>query len=121
MDLRYGGVRDAIDKLGNQDKVKESLKTFSLKSMRKWQHIGNKSYMFYFPRNIKTPTMLLKGEDDYRTPMAESEQFYSGLKINKVESMLVRIPGASHGIASRPSNLIARVNAIIAWFEKYKK
>lgn len=71
--------------------------------------------------NVKTPTMLLTGEDDYRTPMAESEQFYSGLKLNKVESMLVRIPGASHGIASRPSNLIAKVNAIIAWFEKYKK
>lgn len=70
---------------------------------------------------VKTPTMLLTGEDDYRTPMAESEQFYSGLKLNKVESMLVRIPGASHGIASRPSNLIAKVNAIIAWFEKYKK
>ena len=71
--------------------------------------------------NVKTPTMLLTGEDDYRTPMAESEQFYSGLKLNKVESMLVRIPGASHGIAARPSNLIAKVNAITAWFEKYKK
>ena len=71
--------------------------------------------------NITTPTMLLTGEDDYRTPMAESEQFYAGLKLNKVESMLVRIPGASHGIAARPSNLIAKVNAIIAWFEKYKK
>ena len=71
--------------------------------------------------NVTTPTMLLTGEDDYRTPMAESEQFYAGLKLNKVESMLVRIPGASHGIAARPSNLIAKVNAIVAWFEKYKK
>ena len=71
--------------------------------------------------NVTTPTMLLTGEDDYRTPIAESEQFYAGLKLNKVESMLVRIPGASHGIASKPSNLIAKVNAIIAWFEKYKK
>ena len=71
--------------------------------------------------NVKTPTMLLTGEQDFRTPMAESEQFYAGLKLNKVESMLVRIPGASHGIAARPSNLIAKVNAIIAWFEKYKK
>lgn len=71
--------------------------------------------------NVTTPTMLLTGEDDYRTPMAESEQFYAGLKLNKVESMLVRIPGASHGIAARPSNLIAKVNAITAWFEKYKK
>jgi acylaminoacyl-peptidase len=71
--------------------------------------------------NVTTPTMLLTGEDDYRTPIAESEQFYAGLKLNKVESMLVRIPGASHGIAARPSNLIAKVNAITAWFDKYKK
>ena len=65
--------------------------------------------------------MVLTGEKDYRTPMAESEQFYAGLKLNKVETMLVRIPNANHGIASTPSNLIAKVNAIIAWFEKYKK
>ena len=71
--------------------------------------------------NVKTPTMVLTGEKDYRTPMAESEQFYAGLKLNKVESILVRIPNASHGIASKPSNLIAKVNAIISWFEKYKK
>ncbi len=71
--------------------------------------------------NVTTPTMLLTGEDDYRTPIAESEQFYAGLKLNKVESMLVRIPGASHGIGARPSNLIAKVNAITAWFDKYKK
>ena len=51
--------------------------------------------------NIKTPTMVLTGEKDYRTPMAESEQFYTGLKLNKVETMLVRIPNANHGIASK--------------------
>jgi len=71
--------------------------------------------------NVKTPTMVLTGEKDYRTPMAESEQFYAGLKLNKVESMLVRIPNANHGIASKPSNLIAKVNAIVSWFEKHKK
>ena len=71
--------------------------------------------------NIKTPTMVLTGEKDYRTPMAESEQLYAGLKLNKVESMLVRIPNANHGIAAKPSNLIAKVNSILSWFEKYKK
>ena len=74
-----------------------------------------------YVKNVTTPTMLLTGEDDYRTPMAESEQYYAGLKLNKVESMLIRIPGADHGIASRPSNLIAKVNAILAWFDKYKQ
>ncbi len=69
--------------------------------------------------NVTTPTMLLTGEEDFRTPIAESEQFYAALKIEGVETAMVRIPGASHGIASTPSNLMAKVAAILAWFEKY--
>ena len=71
--------------------------------------------------NVSTPTMLLTGEADYRTPMSESEQYYQALKLRKVETALVRIPEASHGIASRPSNLIEKVANILAWFEKYDK
>jgi acylaminoacyl-peptidase len=64
--------------------------------------------------------MLLTGEEDYRTPIAESEQFYAALKLEGVETAMVRIPGASHGIANRPSNLIGKISAILTWFEKYK-
>lgn len=71
--------------------------------------------------NITTPTMLLTGEEDFRTPIAESEQFYAALKLEKVETAMVRIPGASHGIADKPSNLIAKIASVMAWFEKYKK
>lgn len=69
---------------------------------------------------VSTPTMLLTGEQDHRTPIPESEQFYTALKLNKVESALVRIPGASHGIADRPSNLIAKVAAILSWFDRFR-
>lgn len=70
--------------------------------------------------NVTTPTMLLTGEEDYRTPIAESEQFYAALKLEEVETALVRIPGASHGIANTPSNLVAKIASVLAWFEKYK-
>jgi acylaminoacyl-peptidase len=70
--------------------------------------------------NVSTPTMLLTGEEDYRTPIAESEQFYAALKLEEVETAMVRIPGASHGIANRPSNLVAKIASVLAWFEKYK-
>ena len=70
--------------------------------------------------NVTTPTMLLTGESDYRTPIHESEQFYVALKLRKVETAMVRIPEASHGIASRPSNLIAKVVNILGWFEQHK-
>ncbi|MDH3245010.1 MAG: S9 family peptidase [Saprospiraceae bacterium] len=69
--------------------------------------------------NVTTPTMLLTGEEDYRTPMAETEQYYTALKLQGVETAMVRVPEASHGIAARPSNLIAKVVHILAWFEKY--
>ncbi len=67
--------------------------------------------------NVSTPTMVLTGEADYRTPMSESEQYYQALKLRKVKAALVRIPGASHGIANRPSNLISKVAHILKWFE----
>ena len=69
--------------------------------------------------NVKTPTMLLTGEADLRTPMSETEQYYAALKLNNVPSAMVRIPGAGHGIATRPSNLIAKVLHILKWFEEY--
>lgn len=70
--------------------------------------------------DISTPTMVLGGEDDYRTPISEMEQLYTALKIQQVETAMVRIPGASHGIANKPSNLIAKIASILAWFDKYK-
>lgn len=86
-----------------------------------WDHTEH--YMKRSPislvKNVKTPTMLLTGEVDYRTPMAETEQYYTALKMLGVETALVRIQGASHGIASKPSNLIGKVTAILQWFEKY--
>jgi dipeptidyl aminopeptidase/acylaminoacyl peptidase len=71
--------------------------------------------------NVKTPTMLLTGESDYRTPIAESEQYYQALKLRNIDTVMVRIPEASHGMTSRPSNLIAKVDNILAWFGKYRK
>ena len=69
--------------------------------------------------NVKTPTMVLTGELDVRTPMTESEQYYGALRLEGVESSLVRIQGAYHGIAAKPSNLARKVGNILAWFNKY--
>ena len=70
--------------------------------------------------NVSTPTMLLTGEADYRTPMSETEQYYQALKQRGVDTLMVRIPGASHSIYARPSNLIAKVNNILTWFGRYR-
>jgi dipeptidyl aminopeptidase/acylaminoacyl peptidase len=71
--------------------------------------------------NVTTPTMLLTGEQDYRTPMSESEQYYAALKLQNIDAALVRIQGSGHGIAVKPSNLFRKVGYIIGWFDKYRK
>lgn len=71
--------------------------------------------------NVSTPTMLMTGEEDLRTPMAETEQYYQALKLRKVDTVLIKIPGAPHGIAGRPSRMISKIEHTLAWFEKYKK
>ncbi len=70
--------------------------------------------------NVTTPTMLITGEADYRTPISETEQYYQALQLREVDTVMVRIPDASHSIARRPSNLIAKVDNILAWFARYR-
>ena len=87
-----------------------------------WEHLDHywKRSPLSLVGNVTTPTMLLTGESDRRTPMSETEQFYQALRLKGVESVMIRMPGASHGIASRPSRLISKVDHILAWFERYK-
>lgn len=71
--------------------------------------------------NVKTPTLVVVGAEDYRTPVSESEQYYAALQIRGVPTALVKVPGASHGgIAARPSQSAAKAAAIVAWFDKYR-
>jgi len=71
--------------------------------------------------NVQTPTLVIVGTDDYRTPPSEAEQYYTALQLRNVPTALVRVPGAGHvGLTARPSQSGARANAILAWFERYR-
>ena len=66
------------------------------------------------PRSTQKPSSA--ASDVYK----RQEQFYQALRLRGIDSAMIRIPNTSHGIASRPSNLITKVDHILAWFEKYK-
>lgn len=86
-----------------------------------WENI--EGYMKFSPislvASIETPTMVMVGTADLRTPISESKQLYSALKVRGIDTALVEIPDAPHNIARRPSQLIAKVDHILAWFAKY--
>lgn len=71
--------------------------------------------------NVTTPTMLIVGQQDYRTPVSETEQYYGALKLQGIDAVMVRIAGSGHGIAYKPSNLFRKVAYITGWFDRYKK
>ena len=69
---------------------------------------------------VKTPSLLMTGEADYRTPISEAEQFYEALRWLNVDAVLVRVPEEPHGIGRRPSHHVTKMLYIVGWFEKHK-
>jgi len=70
-------------------------------------------------KNVTSPTMVLTGEADYRTPMPDSEQYYAALQLLDVQSVLVRVPDEPHGISVRPSHHLSKIQHIMGWMNKY--
>jgi dipeptidyl aminopeptidase/acylaminoacyl peptidase len=88
-----------------------------------WDNVAHyeKRSLLSVVKNVKTPTMVLTGEADYRTPMSDSEQYYQSLKLLGVESVLVRVPDEPHGLQARPSHHVAKILYIVTWFDKHRK
>ena len=70
--------------------------------------------------NVNTPTLIITGEEDLRTPLSESYQLFHALKMREIDTAVIRLPGASHDMSRRPSQLMAKIANIVAWFDKYR-
>ena len=70
---------------------------------------------------VDTPTLLMTGVLDLRTPMPQTEEFYAALKMRGVPAALMRFEGEWHGTSSRPSNFLRTVLYMDSWFSKYSR
>ena len=74
----------------------------------------------HYVANVTTPTMLMTGEADLRTPISQTEEFYRALKLlRKADTLMVRMPEEYHGWR-RPSHQLLQQLYLMAWFEKYR-
>lgn len=71
-------------------------------------------------KNVTTPTLLMTGEADYRTPISQAEEYYEALKLRKIDSVLVRVPDEPHGVSQRPSHQMAKLLYVMGWFDKHR-
>ncbi len=70
--------------------------------------------------NVTTPTMLMTGVNDLRTPISQTEEYYQALKVMKVPTVMIRFNEEFHGTSSKPSNFIRTQLYLYHWFGKYK-
>ena len=71
--------------------------------------------------NVTTPTMLMTGVNDLRTPMAQTEEYYQALRLLKVPTAMVRFNDEWHGTSSKPSNFVRTQLFLRDWFGRYAK
>ena len=69
--------------------------------------------------NIKTPTLIMTGDLDMRTPMPQSEELYAALKMRGVPTTLLRFASEYHGTASKPSNWVRTQLFMMSWYDRY--
>ncbi|MDQ3697144.1 MAG: S9 family peptidase, partial [Gemmatimonadota bacterium] len=71
--------------------------------------------------NVRTPTMLMTGVQDLRTPISQTEEFYQALKLRKIPTAMIRFNDEWHGTSSKPSNFIRTQLYLRDWFQKHSR
>jgi len=71
--------------------------------------------------NVTTPTVVMTGELDLRTPMAQSEEYYAALKARGVPAALMRFEGEYHGTSSKPSNFLRTQLYMMSWYGRWRR
>jgi dipeptidyl aminopeptidase/acylaminoacyl peptidase len=71
--------------------------------------------------NVKTPTMLMTGVNDLRTPISQTEEFYEALKVRKVPTAMLRFNDEWHGTSSKPSNFLRTQLYLRHWFTEHSR
>ena len=68
---------------------------------------------------VKTPTLLMTGDLDLRTPMGQTEEYFAALKVLGVPTAMVRFAGEYHGTGSKPSNWMRTQVYMMEWFRRF--
>ena len=70
---------------------------------------------------VTTPTVVMTGVLDLRTPMPQSEEYYEALKARGIPAALLRFEGEYHGTGSRPSNFMRTQLYMMSWYNRWRR
>jgi dipeptidyl aminopeptidase/acylaminoacyl peptidase len=74
-----------------------------------------------YAHNVKTPTLILHSDNDYRVPIEQGEQWFRALKHYGVETEFVIFPRENHNLTrtGEPKHLVESLNWQVYWFERF--
>lgn len=74
-------------------------------------------------KNVKTPTMFIHSDEDYRCPLEQGLQMYARIKENGVDTKMYIFHGENHELSrsGKPKARIKRLEKIKEWFDGYLK
>ncbi len=83
-----------------------------------WEHSPLK-----YAKNVKTPTLFIHSDEDYRCPLDQGLQMYAALVDRGIPTRLCLFHGENHELSrsGKPKHRIRRLSEITNWFEKYAK
>jgi dipeptidyl aminopeptidase/acylaminoacyl peptidase len=113
-------VIDWLSFLGHTDIPYFTLNFFDAPFWEKPEQWLKQSPLMYVG-NVKTPTLLMTGVLDMRTPMSQTEEYYAALKLRGVETKLLRFEDEYHGTSSKPSNFMRTVLYMDSWYKQHKR
>jgi dipeptidyl aminopeptidase/acylaminoacyl peptidase len=74
-----------------------------------------------YVHNVTTPTLMMCGELDLRTPMGQTEEYFQALNAVGVETVLLRFNDEYHGTGSKPSNFMRTQLYLLDWFGRHTR
>ncbi len=94
---------------------------YLLEDMSKNKDFYRQKSPITYASNIKTPTLILHSEEDYRCPVEQAEQLFSNLKKRGIDTAMLRFPGESHELSrsGKPKHRKQRFDHIIRWHKNY--
>ena len=72
-----------------------------------------------YVENVRTPTLLMTGELDLRTPIGQTEEYFQALNAVGVPVKLIRFNEEYHGTGSKPSNFMRTQLYLLSWFDQH--
>jgi dipeptidyl aminopeptidase/acylaminoacyl peptidase len=86
----------------------------------KFELYWDRSPLKYAP-NVKTPTLILHSDNDFRVPLEQGEQWFRALKKFGVTTEVVMFPRENHNLTrtGEPRHLVESLNWQLYWFDRF--